>query len=689
MGQQRTRVAILGGGIAGLAAAWRLSSPEYRDRIGTVTVYQRGARLGGKGASHRGVNGRIEEHGLHIWLGYYDNAFRLIRDCYAELDRPRRAPDCAIQTWRDAFQPSSLIGLEDHYGGSWSTWVADFGRNDLLPGEPVDVTRPMTVAELVRRSVRLLADFYASLDWGADGPSAAGPAAFATLITAGLQALRLIEHELLRVRTLAGPVADLVLAPLEYLHAALLPLVEGDPARRHLFTLADLVTSQLRGVMVDGLLVDTRGFRAIDDLEYRDWIAKHGAAPATLESPLVRGIYSLVFGHRDGDTARAQFPAGLGLFLASKLFFDYKGALFWKMQAGMGDVVFAPLYQALRARGVEFEFFHRVEQLHLSPDREEVDRVSIARQVALKEGRSRYEPLSDVGGLPCFPGTPDLRQLDVDAGVRDHDLESFWCTWPDAERRELVKGADYDALVFAIPVGMAAHVCRELIDDQRLWREMIDNVGTVATQAMQLWVRGRESELGSEYPGVTVTAFVNGYDTMSLMSHLLARETWPVGDEPGTIAYFCGTMPHERPADRTDAGQLERAREHARREAVRYLTHDVGHYFPDLVDRETGDFRWDLLCHADGCRGAAALDGQHCVANVDPSDLYVQALPGTDRYRLRSDQSGYRDLYLAGDWTDSGLNAGCIEAAVLSGLQAANAVLGRPRAYGITGGYLM
>jgi uncharacterized protein with NAD-binding domain and iron-sulfur cluster len=62
--------------------------------------------------------------------------------------------------------------------------------------------------------------------------------------------------------------------------------------------------------------------------------------------------------------------------------------------------------------------------------------------------------------------------------------------------------------------------------------------------------------------------------------------------------------------------------------------------------------------------------------------------PGTDRYRLRPDESGYDNLVLAGDWTDSGLNAGCIEAATLSGLQAANAVLGRPRRHRIAGFYL-
>jgi hypothetical protein len=51
---------------------------------------------------------------------------------------------------------------------------------------------------------------------------------------------------------------------------------------------------------------------------------------------------------------------------------------------------------------------------------------------------------------------------------------------------------------------------------------------------------------------------------------------------------------------------------------------------------------------------------------------------------LRSDESGYDNLVLAGDWTDSGdLTPGCIEAAVLSGLQAATALLGRGGRYRI------
>jgi uncharacterized protein with NAD-binding domain and iron-sulfur cluster len=72
------------------------------------------------------------------------------------------------------------------------------------------------------------------------------------------------------------------------------------------------------------------------------------------------------------------------------------------------------------------------------------------------------------------------------------------------------------------------------------------------------------------------------------------------------------------------------------------------------------------------------LASQFWRANVDPSERYVQSLPGTDRYRLRTDQTGYQNLYLVGDWIDTSFNVGCVEAAVMSGLLASHAISGRP-----------
>src|SRR5690242_10662285 len=81
-GSKPRRIAILGGGCAALAAAFALTEDaRWRDRF-EVTVYQQGWRLGGKGASGRNTDprfgARIEEHGLHLWAGFYRNAFRLI-----------------------------------------------------------------------------------------------------------------------------------------------------------------------------------------------------------------------------------------------------------------------------------------------------------------------------------------------------------------------------------------------------------------------------------------------------------------------------------------------------------------------------------------------------------------------------------------------------------------------------------
>ena len=92
--------------MAGLAAAWELSAGNWRTAVDSITVYQRGWRLGGKGASSRGPHGRIEEHGLHVLLGCYDATFRVLREVYRELDRARTDPACPLATWRDAVAPA-------------------------------------------------------------------------------------------------------------------------------------------------------------------------------------------------------------------------------------------------------------------------------------------------------------------------------------------------------------------------------------------------------------------------------------------------------------------------------------------------------------------------------------------------------------------------------------------------------
>lgn len=86
------KVVILGGGCGAMAAAFALTD---RDPVAfDITVYQPGWRLDGKGASGRNSEQgeRIQEHGLHVWSGFYENAFWMMRKCYRELDRPATHP---------------------------------------------------------------------------------------------------------------------------------------------------------------------------------------------------------------------------------------------------------------------------------------------------------------------------------------------------------------------------------------------------------------------------------------------------------------------------------------------------------------------------------------------------------------------------------------------------------------------
>src|SRR5215470_19388858 len=129
------RVAIIGGGCAAVTTAFELSRPELGGRY-QVTLYQQGWRLGGKGASGRGPAGRIEEHGLHVWMGWYENAFRMLRECYAEL---AAAPGAwPVLHWRDAFAPDSYVGVAGpDRRGAWASLLACMPQRPGMPGDPL------------------------------------------------------------------------------------------------------------------------------------------------------------------------------------------------------------------------------------------------------------------------------------------------------------------------------------------------------------------------------------------------------------------------------------------------------------------------------------------------------------------------------------------------------------------------
>ena len=267
------------------------------------------------------------------------------------------------------------------------------------------------------------------------------------------------------------------------------------------------------------------------------------------------------------------------------------------------------------------------------------------------------------GGLPCFPSRPRLEQLDADPAIADQPLESHACAWPDAETRVLRRGEDFDVVVFAASLGIVPHTCAELLADRREWRAMVEHVTTTATQAVQLWLREDEPALGWGEPGVTVSAYEQPLHTWASMPQLIDVECWPEADRPGAIAYFCGAL---------EAGEPTCART------------------PSPSSRAHSATCSPAWWARTGASAGSSCAPTGCCAwptSTRPTAT-SSARRAATRHRLRADESGYDNLFLAGDWTDNGLNAGCIEAAVLSGLRAANAVLGRSRAHRIAGVWL-
>jgi hypothetical protein len=544
-----------------------------------------------------------------------------------------------------------------------------------VPGG-VDVDgRAPTVAELLVRSTALIRDFCRSLDvTSTAGPSLSvarrGPPASNLAALVVPAALAVVEQLLvLAGRGASGLVGPRGGAAVDRAFAPLLtrlgPAARTNPAARRLHDLVDLVRTVIVGMAADGLADEQEAYDAVDHLDFRDWLTRHGARRTTLDSAIVRGQYDLVFSHQDGDPARPRFAAGWGAFLSSKLWFDYKGAIFWKMRAGMGDVVFVPLHQALSARGVDVRCGQTVEELVPADDGTAITNVVIATGGFDRDGGTDRR-LSRVRGLPCYVPHAAAPVRAAGEGVR----------------RELKVGEDFDALVLAVPPAAARAACRRLAAQRSAWQRQLDGLGSVATHSFQVWLRPTERSLGWPHPGVTMSGFAKPFDTWSSMSHLIDAEDWPDEERPSTLGYFCSTTPT------VDGGDQDVAHRRTRDLAVGFLEHHARYFWPASVDRATGRFDWELLCADGDARGRERFDSQYWTANVAPSARYVQTLPGTNASRLRPDASGYANLALAGDWTDSGINAGCIEAAVVSGLQAANSLLGRPRWDGISGVFL-
>lgn len=680
MGVTKTKVAILGGGLSGLVTAFNLTAPEQQDAY-DVTIYQLGWRLGGKCATGRNkdLSDRIQEHGLHVFMGQYDNAFSMVQSLYAEAAKP------PFPTWRQGYTNVPAMSLMEQVDGKWIPWVINL---PVFPGTP-GIDEPPSI----------FTRMFQFLEWmlgQLKGPHAAhfpsGSPSNApwwkkaldwllSLIGRGVEhlALALLRDAMALINRLdPNPIthspadhnalADLFHEIRVVINRTIGHLVAGNTLLRRLWIMIDLGLSSLIGGLRDGLLLDPdKHLEAVNRLDYKQWLAAHGADSLTYNSALVRALYDLIFAYPEGDwQGPGNCEAGT-MFLSLMNTATYQGSIIWKFNTATGDLVVEPMYQVLKGRGVKFEFFHRVDELVPDASGTSIGSVVIGRQVEL--AGAEYNPVYPLeSGQMVWPDRPLYDQIKHGDVLKNSgaDLESKWTTWTDAlPPRTLVAGTDYDLLVLAIPPGAHRDICPGLIDQKPAWRHYIDAVQTVATQSLQTWTTVDEKGLGWNDP-----AMVGGFDASNLnswadISEVLATEQWPAASGVVAEQIACGPMPcPPYPPPKGDTGYPAQAQAMADQSMRDYLGDKVQDFWPAKF----------------GPKGPqpGTVASTYSRANIDPGERYTLTVTDSTRARLRTDGSGYANLYLTGDWILNGQNLGSFEATTVSGMLASRAISGYP-----------
>ena len=678
------RVAILGGGIAALAAAFEITNTPGHD----VTIHTLGWRLGGKCASSRGPNGRIEEHGIHGFLGSYYNAVPMLAAVYAELNRPKTAP---LATFEQA-----LIGIDTVQLYAWNGTRADrfdahFPFNSAFP-DPAKPGLLNSVEDLIERVIALLEALAAAHGAHPDAGFIKGFLDTA-IVTIAAAASRI-----------AGALAALEGAAWRTTRTLLVDVYRNDPRAMQIITIVDWIVTLLGGALADDLV--TRGFDYLDGENWDDWLARHGALPETIASPMALNTINLAYQYPDGDTSKPpRMAAGCYVHwgLRSLAFCGYA---IYAFAAGTGETIIAPMYEVLARRGVKFEFFSKVESVNLDATGAAVASVDIALQATVRQGQPPYRPLIDVKGLPSWPAAPLYDQLEQGEAMRKgdqfgpFDLESWWTSWPTlTPRKQLIAGRDFDVLVFALSIGAVPHVCSDWWNKNLAWRRMVLALPAVQTQSLQIWLSKSYTDLGwTPAFGVHGTALSDTWqrplDGHCELRHLIPREDWPADNTPESLWYFCDAMAETTaPPPFSDHGYPSRMKAKVRQTAIDYLDTAIGGLMPLAINRATHgagpsaalDYSLLVDTRPKPATGPARIDSQFIRANIDPTERYVTSPPGSTRFRLRPWETGIANLVIAGDWTYTGLNVGSVECTVMSGKLASHAITGFPALADIPG----
>ena len=666
------RVVILGGGPAGVAASYWLSHPEQNGQY-AVTLYTLGWRLGGKCASGRNAaqNNSIEEHGLHMLMGCYQNGFATMRSCYLDWRKIKPDPSNMFQVWTDAFLPQRLISMMQADNSvsppSWAPWNFDFPQLEGEPGDGPLVAgsepHPLTPDELLLitmgdwlvANTPTDANYYLPL-------KAAMAAVHGLFVTASTNTSQAITD----LNAAAAAVHQ---------HPASVPAAQCPPDSaeavqwpgwQEIWILADIGVALAKGYILDLYNKGPAGYAALNQLDFRYWLGTMGASAAAANSAPINTFYDLAFTKVEGNSNSAgSAAAGVTFRTLLEMGIGYRNAPLFKMAAGMGDTVFTPFYDVLTARGVDIRFFSRVTALTPGPSNT-LEQIEISVQATTVSG-APYQPLTRITcangkQLDVWPNQPDWAQLTDGAQLQEEGADFEYSGWTTSYGSvSLVAGQDFDIAISAMPPGALVPIGNALAQQVPAWNTALNEARSVGTQSLQLWLKPTIAGLGWNYGATVLTGYAEPYDSWGDMSQVISAECWPSGNSPGSIAYFCGTL--QIMDGPVTLPQMEAL---VANEASSWMTADLPGIWPEIGGNPVTSP--DIMQRFDQ-------------PNFDWSDTYVQT-PAGNNVASRFDPSapaGLTNFYAIGDWTLTRFSGGCFESAIESAMLASRGISGFPQ----------